>query len=358
MADRPNRGFIKPLRSVDRHTASPVARTVAWGHREPAFRKDGRKGILPVSTETFVGIDVSKTSLDTFILPQGDQLNFSNDEDGISILMDSIRSYAPALIVLEATGGFEAPAASAMAEAGLPVVVVNPRQVRNFAKAIGKLAKTDKIDAQVIALYGQNIRPEVRPLKDVQARELTALNARRRQLMQMIVAEKNRLSMAPEINRKDIKLHLDWLGNRLDKINDEIRKIIRKSPIWREKEGILRSAPGIGPVISAAIITDLPELGTLNRKQISSLVGVAPLNRDSGKYRGNRTIWGGRASVRCALYMGTVVATRFNPVIKKFYQRLIEAGKKPKVAIVACMRKLLTILNVMIKDGKKWQPIG
>jgi transposase len=304
--------------------------------------------------ENFIGIDVSKHQLDVAVIPSGDSVGFANNDDGISFLLGFIKPFSPTLIVLEATGGLETSVVGALAADGLPVVVINPRQIRDFAKATGRLAKTDSIDAQVIACFGEAIRPEIRPLKTLEARKLDALNTRRRQIVEMLTAEKNRLGSAPQWIRKDIQNHITWLEKRLKKANSDLNKAIKKSPLWRENEGILQSMPGVGPVLSTSLLSDLPELGTLNRKQIAALVGVAPLNRDSGLFRGRRTIWGGRANVRAVLYMSTLAAVRCNPKIKAFYNRLSNAGKVHKAAMTACMRKLLTILNAMIKNRMYW----
>lgn len=302
----------------------------------------------------FVGIDVSKDKLDVALLPSDERWSVGNNEAEIPSLVERLKQLNPSLIVLEATGGLETLVAASLGTAKLPVAVVNPRQARDFAKAIGKLAKTDDIDAGVLALFAERIRPEPRPLKDQELQELTDLLTRRNQLVAMLTGEKNRLSSAPKITRKDIKEHIDWLEKRIKESNGTLEKLIQKTPIWREKDALLQSVPGVGPVLSVSLLSGLPELGDLNRKQIATLVGVAPLNCDSGKLRGRRIIWGGRADVRSTLYMATLAATRFNPVIKAFYQRLIQAGKKPKVAITACMRKLLTILNAMIKNSTPW----
>jgi transposase len=304
--------------------------------------------------ENFIGIDVAKSSLDIAVQPEGKAWSCLNDETEFKALVKQLQQREPKLIVLEATGGLEIPAVAALASAGLPVVVVNPRQVRDFAKATGQLAKTDRIDAQVLARFGEAVRPDIRPLKDVKTRELDALLTRRRQLTDMLTAEKNRLSCAPKSVRKDIKTHIAWLEKRLRDVNNGLNSAIKDSPVWREYDGILQSTPGVGPVLSVTLLAELPELGTLNRRQIAALAGVAPFNRDSGKFRGKRTIWGGRAEVRSVLYMGTLTAVRCNPVIQAFYQRLTKAGKKHKVAMTACMRKLLTILNVMIKNQTPW----
>jgi transposase len=307
-------------------------------------------------TENFIGIDVAKASLDIAVLPEGSVWACHNDEAEFTALVKQLRQREPKLIVLEATGGLEIPVVAALASGGLPVVVINPRQVRDFAKATGQLAKTDRIDAQVLARFGEAVRPAIRPLKDEKTRELDALLTRRRQLTDMLTAEKNRLSSAPQSVRKDIKNHIAWLEKRLRDVNNGLNSAIKDSPVWREHDEILQSAPGVGPVLSVTLLAELPELGTLNRRQIAALAGVAPFNRDSGRFRGKRAIWGGRAEVRSVLYMSTLTAVRYNPVIRAFYQRLISAGKKHKVAMTACMRKLLTILNTMIKNQTSWNP--
>jgi len=304
--------------------------------------------------EVFVGIDVSKEKLDVAVRPSGELMRFSNDEDGISVMVDFIKPFSPILVVLEATGGMETASVGMLAAKGLPVVVINPRQVRDFAKATGRLAKTDAIDAHVIAQFGEAVRPEIRPLKDEDTKKLNALVTRRRQIVEMITAERNRLVAATPWTRKDIQNHIAWLEKCLKKADQNLNDLLKKSPVWREKDDILQSTPGVGPVLSMTLLSSLPELGALNRKQIAALVGVAPLNRDSGLFRGKRTIWGGRANIRSVLYMSVTCAIRFNPVIKKFYQRLRDAGKLHKVAMTACMRKLLVILNTMIKKRTHW----
>jgi transposase len=257
--------------------------------------------------------------------------------------------------VLEATGGLERAATAALATAGLPVVVVNPRQARDFARAIGQLAKTDALDARALAHFADVIRPTPRPLPDAQTQELRALLGRRQQLIVMRTAEQNRLAGTSGRLQTDIEAHITWLNERLATLDDDIETLLRASPLWRENDDLLQSAPGIGPVCARTLLLELPELGTLNRRQIAALVGVAPLNRDSGTLRGRRTIWGGRAHVRTVLYMGTLVATRYNPRIKAFYERLLAAGKVKKVALTACMHKFLTILNAMLKPRTPWQ---
>lgn len=306
------------------------------------------------NSETFVGIDVSKASLDIALRPDNTHWSCGNNDAEIRALIKRLRKLQPTLIVLEATGGLEIPIVAASASVGLPIVVVNPRQVRDFAKATGELAKTDKIDAGVLAWFGEAVRPEIRPLKDPATQELTALLTRRRQLTDMLTAEKNRFSCAPNRVRKDIKVHITWLEKRLRDANNGLSTAIKQSPVWCEHDEILQSAPGVGPVLSVTLLAVLPELGTLNRRQIAALAGLAPFNRDSGKFRGTRAIWGGRAEVRAVLYMGTLSAVRCNPIIRFFYQRLTKAGKGHKVAMTACMRKLLTILNIMMKNRTHW----
>ena len=302
----------------------------------------------------FIGIDVSKARLDVAIGPSGERKSVANDESGITSLVNRLVSLNPALIVLEATGGIERSVTRALASAELAVVVVNPRQVRDFAKATGQLAKTDSIDALVLARFAEAVRPAIRPLPDALTLELRALIARRRQITEMIVAERNRLSGASKAVRKRIEAHLRWLQAELKRADNDLDKSIRQSPLWQENQDLLKSVPGIGPVISRTLLAELPELGQLNRKQIAALVGIAPLNRDSGTLKGRRTIWGGRATVRAVLYMAALVASRRNAVIRAFYKRLRIAGKAPKVALVACMRKLLMILNSMIKHKTRW----
>lgn len=307
-----------------------------------------------MNSEAYVGVDVSKDLLDVKVLPSNETQQFSNDDAEISKLIKFLKKIDPALIVFESTGGLEMPAVSSLIENHLPVVIINPRQVRDFAKATGKLAKTDLIDADTIARFARDIRPQVRPIKDEHTQLLSALNARRRQIVDMLVAEKNRLHTAPKSNRKSIQAHIQWLERSLKDINNDIDKTIKKSPMWRENDKILQSFTGVGPVVSASLLCDLPELGTLNRKKIATLVGVAPLNCDSGRFRGRRRIKGGRANVRRKLYMAAVASIRHNPLMKDFYDRLIDAGKPPKLVLTACMRKILTILNAMMKNRTYW----
>jgi transposase len=305
--------------------------------------------------EIFIGIDVSKDNLEVFVKPLGQRPAFAQTEDGLLLMVDFVQSFSPRLVVLEATGGLERAAVGALGAKGLPVVVINPRQIRDFAKAKGILAKTDKLDAEVIAEFAEAIRPEIRPLKPQETQELEALVTRRRQVVQMITAEKERLPTAVRATKKDIEAHIQWLEKRRDKLNKDLERKIQNTPLWRAKDEILQSPKGVGPVLSHMLLAKMPELGTLNRKQAGKLVGVAPLNRDSGKFRGKRKVWGGRAEIRAVLYMATMSAIRSNPVIRVFYQRLIEAGKPHKVAVTACMRKLLTILNAMVKNNTSWR---
>ena len=305
--------------------------------------------------ETFVGIDVSKDSLEVALRPSNTVQSFTNDDEGIAQLIESLRPQQPALIVLEATGKYERPVARALAVEGLLFNIINPRQGRAFARATGVLAKTDRIDARLLARFAEVLQPEARSLKDEQTEALSDLVIRRRQIVEMITAEKNRLALATKRVRRDIQVHIRWMEKRLEDINDDIDELIRQSPLWREKDKLLQSVTGVGPVLASTILASLPELGTLNRKQIAALVGVAPFNRESGRYKGKQKIQGGRASVRNVLYMGTVAGIRSNPVLRSFYERLVAKGKPKKLALTACMRKLLVILNTMLKNGTCWQ---
>lgn len=307
----------------------------------------------------FVGIDVAKEDLAVHLRPSGEHFTVKNDERGVRKLVTRLSELRPELIVLEATGGLEIIAVSSLAAHALPVVVVNPRQVRHYAKATGELSKTDRIDARIIALFAERVRPEVRAIPDEEARELDALIGRRRQLLAMLQAEKNRLAQllflpGKQQVRKSIKKHIAFLERELREAESDLEDVVRKSPIWREKDDLLQSVPGVGRVLSFTLLSDLPELGRLSRREIAKLVGVAPLSWDSGTLRGHRFIQGGRQSVRRALYMGALVATKHNPVIRDFYERLLAAGKPKKLALVACMRKLLTILNTMVRTGERW----
>ena len=303
-----------------------------------------------------IGIDVSKAMLDVAVHPTGQRWQVPNDPDGIADLVSRLQELVPERIVLEATGGLEVPAVAALGSVGLPVVAVNPRQARDFARATGRLAKTDALDASVLAQFGAVINPAVRPLRDDAARRLAALLARRRQVLGMRVAEHNRLAATREDDlRADIREHLRWLDKRLDGLDGELRDHVRASPLWRAKDDLLRSVPGVGPVLSVTLLAEVPELGTLGHKQIAALVGVAPINRDSGTMRGRRTTSGGRAAVRAALFMATVAAVRFNPSLRLRYQHLLQAGKAKKVALVACMHTLVRTLNAMLRHMRPWQ---
>jgi transposase len=306
--------------------------------------------------ETFVGIDISKDTLDIGFQPSGQTLRLPHDAQGISEATKRLGETARCLVVLEATGGLETPLAAALVAAGVPVAVVNPRQVRDYAKATGQLAKTDRVDALVLADFARAIRPELRPMKDALTRELDDLVSRRRQLVEMRVQETLRLGRASKVQEKSLKSHIAWLDKRIEGIDTDLRKRLRESPAWRAKDDLLRSIPGVGDTTSATLLAKLPELGTLDRKGIAALAGLAPLANDSGKQRGRRIIWGGRADVRCVLYMSTVAAIRCNPVLRAFADRLKAAGKPAKVVIVACMRKLLSIMNAMLKSNLPWNP--
>jgi transposase len=310
----------------------------------------------------WVGIDVSKASLDVFVQPKGAAWQLANTSVQIDALGEQLAALAPERIVLEASGGYEALVVAVLASRQLPVVVVNPRQVRDFARAMGQLAKTDRIDAQVLARFGEAIRPEVRAMPDATTRTVRALVSRRRQLQEMLVAEQNRLISAavqdaPEPLREQLGEHIDWLRRQVSDVDDELRREVQAGSVWRERENLLRTIPGIGPVTSATLLSNLPELGQFDRKAIAKLVGVAPLNRDSGTLHGARRVWGGRAGVRAVLYMAALVATRHNPLIRGFYERLKAAGKPKKVALVACMHKLLLLCNSILRSNSAWRPI-
>jgi transposase len=307
-------------------------------------------------SESFIGIDVSKQELEVASHESDYRFRCPNKPSSFAKLIVELIALRPALIVLEATGGLEIPVVNALHAVGLPVLVVNPRQVREFAKALGQLAKTDRLDARVLAYFGAAIKPPLRPIKSKEAQDLDALTGRRRQLIEMLTDEKNRRSSAAtDTVRDQIQEHIDWLEDCIAELDQQLKALLQSSACWQAKDQILQSVPGIGPVVSFSMIADLPELGTLNRQQISKLVGVAPLNRDSGKQRSPRHIHGGRARLRSALYMAAFAAKRHNPVIKAFYQRLCAKGKPFKVAMVACMRKLLSIINVMLRDGTCWK---
>ncbi len=310
----------------------------------------------PVDVGGYIGIDVSKASLDVAIRPSDEERRFDNDEAGRNALVEWVGVRAPKLIVLEATGGLEVAVTGALLAEGLPVRVVNPKQVRHFARAIAQLAKTDRLDAKVIARFAEVVQPELRPLPDEEARALSQRLTRRRQLVEMLIAEKNRRHTVQGPMREKLDGHLDWLSLAIKELDSEIDRLVKQSPAWREKEALLHSVPGIGPVVSRTLLSELPELGELSRQKIAALAGVAPMNRDSGRYRGKRKIVGGRRPVRSALYMAASVASRFNPLIRPLYERLVAANKPKKVALVACIRKLLTIVNAMLKHHAVWDP--
>jgi transposase len=307
------------------------------------------------ATELYVGIDVSKSDVDVDGYPAAQPRHFVNDETGRTAAVKHLQELQPALIVVEATGGLEALLVGQMAAAGLRVAVINPRQARDFAKAIGVLAKTDRVDAQVLARFAQAVKPQVRPLKSEETVALEAVLTRRRQIVEMITCESNRLSSAAPRIAKQIRQHIAWLEKRLNEANQDLDGMIRKSPLWQHQAQLMTTTPGVGRVTATTLLAELPELGKLSSRQISALVGVCPYSRDSGKFHGRRSIWGGRAAVRAALYMAAVVASRHNPVIVPFYEKLVAAGKPKKVALVACMRKLLVILNAMLKRDIPWQ---
>ena len=307
--------------------------------------------------QVYVGIDVSKEQLDVFVHPAGERFSVDNRPKAQTELSERLARLSVARIVLEATGGYEMATAATLAAAKLPVVVVNARQVRDFARAKGKLAKTDMIDAEILALFGEAIKPELRPIQDDDVRGLDALVGRRRQIVEMITAEGNRRIQAKGEVLKHIEQHIAWLENSLKDIDDNLDRVVKGSPVWREKEDLLRTVPGIGPTTAKMLLAELPELGQLNRRRIAALVGVAPFNNQSGRKDSPRRIRGGRRQVRSALYMAALVASRHNPAIRVFYQRLRAAGKRAKVALTACMRKLLTILNSMLKNNAPWEPV-
>ncbi len=311
---------------------------------------------MSTTRRTYVGVDVSKATLNVAILPARQHFVVSNDEAGIDELLGRLTQVSDALVVLEASGGFERPLAAALAASGVALFVVNPRQARDFAKATGTLAKTDALDAFVLARFAEAIRPTPRAIPDAEAREFREILARRRQIIRMMTAEKNRLgASSSKAVCGRIEAHIRWLEKELSRTDRDLDETIENSPAFKENEALLRSVPGVGPVLCRTLLAELPELGSLSPRELSALVGVAPLNRDSGTLRGRRTVWGGRARVREALYMGALIASRFNPAIKEFYERLLAAGKPKKVALVACMRKLLTILNAVMRERVPWR---
>jgi transposase len=305
-------------------------------------------------SEVWVGIDVSKEGLDVAVRPGDEAWSVRNDQAGIKVLTREMKKLSPQRIVLEATGGYEYELALRLGKAELPVAVVNPRQVRDFARAVGRLAKTDPIDARILAHFAEAVKPPCRPVKDQQLDELDQLVTRHRQLVEMIVAERNRRMSLRGDAQNDIDVTVRFLKGRLKQVDERLKALIDKNPEWNRKAELLNSVPGVGPVLISSMITELPELGTMNRKQIAALVGVAPFNNDSGKSQGRRHIWGGRAHLRALLYMSVVAGLRFNPTVRGFYQHLRKSGKPAKVALVACMRKLLVQLNAMVKSAQTW----
>ena len=308
------------------------------------------------ATHHVVGIDVSKGRLDVYVLPEGEHFVVTNDEAGIESLLDRLLKARPELVVLEASGRYERPAAAALASVGIAVSVVNPRQARDFAKATGRLAKTDRIDAEILARLPAAVGPRPSVLPDEEAQLLQAILTRRRQLLEMLISENNRLKMAPEAVAGRIRAHMKWLKKELERTDEDLDEAVEESTTFKDNEALLRSVPGVGPVLARTLLAELPELGRLDHRRLSALVGVAPFNRDSGTFKGKREVWGGRAPVRAALYMGALVATRYNPAIREFYEKLLAAGKPKKVALVACMRKLLSILNAVLRDRTPWRP--
>ena len=306
------------------------------------------------AAEIFVGIDVSKAWLDVAEHEQATFFRVRNNDQGIAELVERLQEIEPTLVVLEATGGFEKLVVLELARADMPVVVTNPRRVRAFARSTGRLAKTDKLDAKVLAHFGFAIRPEPRTLPGEVEERLTGLLTRRRQILNMLTVEKNRLQTVRAEMRADIVEHIRWLEAKLAKLDKTIEQFVEDTPIWKRKDAILQSVPGVGPVTSCTLLAMLPELGKLNRQQIAALVGVAPVNKDSGRRQAKRRVYGGRATVRSVLYMAALSASKFNPVIREFYERLIKQGKEKKVALTACMRKLLVILNAMMRTNQSW----
>lgn len=343
-----------PRQSSNSHSA--ISRITSPSVREePTSYSENNPMTASLSASSlFVGIDVAKDSLEVHVRPTGQNFHQANDEPGIQALVAQLAALAPTLIVLEASGGYQNPLVAALAVAKLPVAVVNPRQARRFAEASGKLAKTDPLDAAGLAHFAEAMRPQPRPMPDADTQALAALLARRRQLLQMRIAEQQRLPTATGVIRRDIQQHLDFLERHLDKVEKELNQTVHKSPLWREHDDLLQSVPGVGPQVSRVLLAELPELGTLSSRKLAALVGLAPYNRDSGRLRGRRRIFGGRSVVRAALYQAAVVAMRFNAPLARFYQSLLARGKAKKVALVALARRLLTILNAMLRHRCPW----
>lgn len=348
--------FPKTVGKRGRHSlTSEKARTVDRASQARMTQGRAEKEGNQVADSVYVGVDVAKSNLDVAVSNSREVTRFTNDDQGIREAIEYMGSLNPDGIILEATGNLEMPLAAALQTVGLPMAIINPRQVRDFARATGMLAKTDSIDARVLALFGVRVKPEVRLLPDKDSRDMASLLRRRLQLVEMLTSEHNRLLQADKDVGQNIAAHIVWLEGTLADIDRNIEDRIKNSPSWLEKDNLLKTVPGIGKVVSSTILIELPELGKLNRRKISALVGVAPLNRDSGTLRGKRTVWGGRARLRAVLYMAALVASRRNPIIAAFYQRLLTAGKAKKVALVACMRKLLTIINAMMHNMTVWK---
>ena len=354
---KPRRSWVASLSLLRTRT---VARAIA--HRgQPESARTGRAkhtsgagDACPRPSNRVLALTSARPTLDVAVYPHAEHWQTTNDAVGIGELVERVRALAPALIVLEASGGYETPVLATLGSAGLPVVAVNPRQVRDFARSTGRLAKTDALDAQMLAQFAAVVQPELRPVPDAATRELAALLARRRQLVEMRTAESNRLGRALEAVRPEIREHLRYLDKRIRELDRELHDRLRRSPLWRAKDDLLRSIPGVGPVLSTTLLAEVPELGTLGHKQLAALIGVAPLNRDSGQMRGRRTVWGGRARVRAVLYMAAATAIRHNSACTALYERLIHSGKAHQVAIVACMHKLLRICNAIIRNNTAW----
>jgi transposase len=354
-ADRLSLGLRDRLATKIAVPEEIIARTVERS-KEAVFTLIWAKGAaMKKAVEVFVGIDVSKAWLDVAVHEQKEMARFRNDEAGIASLVKTLKKLKPKLIVLEPTGGFEMLVVAELSQAGLPVAVVNGKRVRDFAKATGQLAKTDKLDARVLAHFAAAIRPEVRSLRTEEEEQLTALLIRRRQILDMLTVEKNRLVTVRANMKPDLQAHIHWLSNNLKELDQAIEEFVKASPSWKEKDTLLQSVPGVGPVTCATMLGMLPELGRLNRQEIAALVGVAPFNKDTGGKQGKRRIFGGRADVRSVLYMAALSAKKHNPFIRKFYERLIRHGKEKKVALTACMRKLLVILNAMVRTNQPWR---
>lgn len=327
------------------------------GRAQPSTYSIYLEAVTAMSEQSqWVGIDVSKANLDVYLRPSSQQFQVHNQASGIAQLIEQLQTFKVEQVILEASGGLELDAAQTLQQQGFAVSIINPRQARDFAKASGKLAKTDRIDASVLAHFGQAMQPAVTVLSSANEQVLQEAVTRRRQLVEMATAEKNRQGKMRGKMRQNVEAHLEWLENQIRELDDEIEQLSQSRAEWQSRIRLLKSVPGIGKVIATTLVAGLPELGQVSDKRISALVGVAPFNRDSGKYRGSRTIWGGRASIRAALYMGTLVAVRHNPILSTFYARLLAQGKAKKVTLIACMHKLLRILNAMIRDGKPWQP--